>query len=83
MELSGTNLNYIITVAGINTPAQLVGLEDVGHGFDHKEYMDELINRSGSRDTGNNGISLLYELTESLYYYRSDHRAETIIGERV
>ena len=68
MELSGENLNYVITVPGINTPAQLVRVEDSGNGFDHK---------------GNNGTSLLYELTESLYYYRSDHCAETIIGERV
>ena len=83
IEVSGTNLNYVIKVPGINTPALLVRLEDSGNGFDYKENMDFLINRSGNRDTGNNGIPLLCELTGSLYYHGSDHRVATIIGERV
>ena len=83
MQLSGTKLNYIITVPGINTPARLVRLEDSGNGFDHKENMGFLINRSESRDTGNNGMPLLCELTGSLYYHGRGNRAEAIFGGRV
>ena len=64
-------------------PALLVSIEDSGNGFDHKEFMDELINRSGGKDTGNNGIPLVYELTESLYYHGRGNRVEAIISQRL
>ncbi len=64
-------------------PALLVSMEDSGDGFNHKKYMDELVSDSGHEGENNNGIPLVYKLSESLFYHGRGNHVEAIISERL
>ena len=63
--------------------ALLFSIEDSGDGFDHKEFMADLVNRPESKTAKNNGIQLVYELTKSLNYHGKGNHVEVIISERL
>ena len=63
--------------------ALLVSIEDSGQGFDHVDYMNQVVNKDLRKHDSNEGISLVYELSESLHYHGKGNRVEAIISEQV
>jgi len=63
--------------------ALLVSLEDSGQGFNHVEYMNQITNKSAGVKNTNEGISLAYELSESLLYHGKGNHVEAIISGQV
>jgi hypothetical protein len=63
--------------------ALLVSIEDSGQGFDHVDYMNDVVNKKSKKQGSNEGIFLVYELSESLNYLGKGNRVEAIICDRV
>ena len=64
-----------------NSPALLVSVEDSGEGFDHARLIQGIINDSGKRPDANEGISVVYEICDSLHYHGRGNLVEAIMHE--
>lgn len=64
-------------------PALLVSVEDSGKGFDHADLLAQLNSQSGSEFSGNDGIPLVYEISDSLNYHGRGNLVEAIISENI
>ncbi len=60
--------------------ALLVSIEDSGQGFDHVDCMSQIANKTADNKEINEGISLVYELSESLHYHGKGNHVEAIIS---
>ncbi|VAW52124.1 Serine phosphatase RsbU, regulator of sigma subunit [hydrothermal vent metagenome] len=60
--------------------ALLVSIEDSGEGFDHVDCMSKIANKAEDVKNINEGISLVYSLSESLNYHGKGNHVEAIIS---
>jgi len=62
--------------------AILISIEDSGQGFDHVDYMSQIVNKSASIEKSDEGIPLVYSLSESLNYHGKGNHVEAIVSGR-
>jgi len=63
--------------------ALLVSVEDSGQGFNHVDCMSQITHKTTDVKNINEGISLVYELTESLHFHGKGNHVEAIISGQV
>jgi len=63
--------------------ALLVSIEDSGQGFNHVDYMNQVMNEAANINKTNEGIPLVYSLSESLHYHGRGNHVEAIISGQV
>jgi serine phosphatase RsbU (regulator of sigma subunit) len=63
--------------------ALMVSIEDSGQGFNHVDYMNQVMSKKSQELNSNEGISLVYELSESLRYHGKGNRVEAILSGQV
>jgi hypothetical protein len=61
----------------------MVSIEDSGQGFNHVDYMNQVMSKKSQELNSNEGISLVYELSESLRYHGKGNRVEAILSGQV
>ncbi len=64
-----------------NSPALLVSVEDSGEGFDHARLIQGIINGDDKGSKASEGISLVYEICDSLHYHGRGNLVEAVMHE--